>query len=186
MAVSTIAQSLTKAEIREAVVRLFEMARQSKGEQYDPDRFLAFFTGSPAPTGRRVADTFGGRRRFVRFLEAVQLEFGVCFSNEDRDRGFTMEEFVQCIETKIAKPGEVHRLAQKRLQEARVSLVDEPVKFGLLTIPLLIAAVALHPNGLRVALGLLWVGVTDTVLVVNARGYKYAQRLIERTDNGAG
>ena len=159
------------------------MERQSKGGQYDPDRFLAFLTEVPAPAGKRVADTFKGRRRFVHFMEAVQMEFAVCFSNEDWERGFTMDEFVERIETKIAKPAEAHRLAQRRLQEARMSLKNEPVKFGLLTIPLLIAAVALHPIWLRILLGLIWIGVTGAVLIANTRGYKYAQRLVARTAN---
>lgn len=179
-------QAATKAQIREAVVRLFEAARQSKGGDYDPDRFLAFLTEVPAPTGRRVADTFRGRRRFVRFMDVVQMEFGVCFSNEDSERGFTMDEFVERIAMKVAKPAEAHRLAQRRLQEARVSLKDEPVKFGLLTIPLLIAAVALHPIWLRILLAMIWIGVTGTVLFVNRRGYTYARRLVVRTTNGTG
>jgi len=186
MPAQTTSQAGTKAQIREAVVRLFEAARQSKGGDYDSDRFLAFLTEVPAPTGKRVADTFRGRRRFVRFMDAVQIEFGVCFSNEDWDRGFTMDEFVERIEMRIAKPAEAHRLAQRRLQEARVSLKDEPVKFGLLTIPLLIAAVALHPIWLRILLGLIWIGVTGTVLIANTRGYKYAQRLVARTADGTG
>jgi hypothetical protein len=184
MPAQTTSQAATKAQVREAVVRLFEAARQSKGGQFDPDRFLAFLTEVPALTGRRVVDTFRGRRRFVRFMDAVQMELGVCFSNEDWERGFTMDEFVECIEMKIAKPSEAHRLAQRRLQEARVSLKDEPMKFGLLSIPLLIAAVTLHPIWLRILLGLIWIGVTGTVLIANTRGYRYAQRLVARTANG--
>src|SRR5262245_49397578 len=101
---------------------------------------MAFLT-SPAPSaGRRVADTFAGRRRLVGFLETVQLECGVCFSNDDWDRGIGLDEFVQLVDRKAAKPGYALRLARDRLRSARARLVDSPIKFGLLSLPLLIPA----------------------------------------------
>jgi hypothetical protein len=181
MTAQATSEAVTKTAIRDAVVRLFETARQSEGGEYDPERFLAFLTEIPAPTGRRAADTFNGRRRFVRFMDAVQMEFGVCFSNDDWNRGFTMDQFVERIEMKIAKPAEAHRLAQRRLHEARVSLKDEPMKFGLFTLPLLIAAVAVQPIWSRILLGLIWIVIVGAVLIGNRRGYTYAQRLVART-----
>ena len=165
---------------------MFEAERRKKGGEYDPDRFLAFLTAVPASKGNRVADTFGGRRRFVRFMEAVQMEFGVCFPNEDWDRGFTMDQFVECIELQMDNPAAAHRLAKRRLQEAQGSRKEEPLKFGLLMIPLLIAAVALHAVWIRILLIMTWVGVTGAVWMINTRGCVYARRLVERTAGKAG
>ena len=174
------------AKIDPAVLRLFEAARARPGEHYDGDRFLAYLTQPPAPTGRRVADTFEGRRRFVRFMDSVQLELGVCFSNEEWERGFTLNDFMQRLEAKIAKPEAALRLARQRLQQARISLTDEPIKFGLLAIPLLVAAIVLHPIALRILLAALWAAIVGGVLIVNAAGYRYAKKLVRRIGAEAG
>ena len=59
----------------EDIVRTaFAAARETPDAPFEEDRFLAFLTSPPAPSGRRVRDTFAGRRRFARFVEAVQLE----------------------------------------------------------------------------------------------------------------
>jgi hypothetical protein len=65
------------------VLRLYEQARADSTQPFDPERFLAFLTHPPASKGRRVADTFAGRRRLVRFFESVQFEFGICFTSGD-------------------------------------------------------------------------------------------------------
>lgn len=171
----------TTVEIRAAVIRLFENARQSKSEPYDTERFLVFLTKSPISNGKRAADTFAGRRRFVRFMESVQLEFGVCFSNDEWDRGFTLDKFIECIESKIKKPEQAQRLAQKRFQESRAAIVNDPVKFGILAIPILLVAMMVQTVTIRVLFVVLWVGITFGILWLAAREYKYSKRLVDRT-----
>jgi hypothetical protein len=62
---------LTKQATADDVIRLFESVRQGPGAAYESDRLLAYLTEPPAATGRRVRDTFAGRRRLVAFLEAL-------------------------------------------------------------------------------------------------------------------
>jgi hypothetical protein len=58
------------AEARDAIARIFERTRATPGAPSEPERLLAFLTSPPIP-GKRVADTFAGRRRWVRFMNAV-------------------------------------------------------------------------------------------------------------------
>lgn len=175
----------TAANVGETVIRLFDAARAGSGEHYEADRFLAYLTQPPAPAGRRVVDTFEGRRRFVRFMDAVQLELGACFTNEEWERGFTLDEFIRLLEAKIAKPEAARRLAQQRLERARIALTDEPIKFGLLASPLLAAAIAFHSIVVRIILAALWVAIVGTILIVNAGGYQYAKKLVRRIGSRA-
>src|SRR6187431_453668 len=115
--------------VSEAVRRLFEDARKRKGAPVEEDRFLAYLTEPPAPTGRRVADTFAGRFRFVRFMESVQLEFGICFTNQEWEMGVSLEKFAQLVAAKAAEPAAARRLADKRLREAQVRRASDPLKF---------------------------------------------------------
>jgi hypothetical protein len=94
-----------RADIRDTVTGLFEKARQNKETSFEPERFLGYLTAPPTPHGRRCADTFAGRRRFVRFLDSVQLAFGICFTAEEWDRAYTMDEFLTVVASKASKRG---------------------------------------------------------------------------------
>jgi hypothetical protein len=166
--------------IRDVVTRLFEQARQSPGATYQPDRFLAHLTAPAATTGRRVRDTFAGRRRFVRFMHAVQLELAICFTQSEWDGVFGENEFIALLETKVAKPQVALRLARKRMQEAGMQLIEAPVKFGLLAIPLLIGALLARSAGPRLLLGSTWAAITGGVAFLAWRESIYAHKLVER------
>ena len=99
-------------DIRDRLLSIFEQTRQSPGARYEPERLLAFLTEPPEPKGRRVADTFAGRRRFVRFMNAVQLHTGVCFTLEDWERGFGLDDLAKVVMAKAARPDHGLRLAE--------------------------------------------------------------------------
>ena len=168
-------------EVRDTVLRLFEDARKRKGAPVEPDRFLAFLTDPPAPSGRRVADTFAGRVRFVRFMESVQLEFGICFTNAEWDKGLSLDDFVQLVLTKVTKPEQARRLANERLVAARRRRTDDPLKFGLLASPLLVGVIWSSSWMLRALLVLPWALVVGGVIIFVLKDFRYAARLAART-----
>jgi hypothetical protein len=171
--------------IQDIVVRRFEAARERPGTDYEPARFLAHLTATPPGKGKRVADTFAGRRRLVRFYETIQLDLGLCFTNEEWERGYSLAEFVELVEKKAARPGAAGRLARERARSARNRLVDAPVKFGLLASPLLAGAAVARHGGLAVIFGVifgaLWLAIVGGVLVFSWRDYAYFRKLVERT-----
>ena len=170
--------------LAEAVVRHFEAARQTPGAPYDPQRFLAYLTDPPTPTGRTVRDTFRGRLRLVRFMESLQLEVGICFTNKEWERGTGLAELTSLIEAKRANRSSQARLATKRVGEARRSLVDEPIKIGLLCAAVLgpIAAATRSPIGYALV-GSIWTIAVAADVALNWKGYAYAKRLAQRTGN---
>lgn len=172
-------------KIRDTVMRLFEEARQVKGVAYEPDRFLAYLTTPPVQRGRRCADTFRGRRRFVRFMNSVQLALGICFTNEEWERPYGLEEFVSLAEAKASKPEKALRLAENRLRESQVSRVDSIVKFGLLLAPLLIGAILSSQAVVRVLLGIGYVAAVGTIAWAAMREYSYSRNLVSRIRRGS-
>lgn len=171
------------SELSSVILGIFEQARQRPGTPYEPDRLLAFLTEPPSPKGRRVADTFAGRRRFVRFMNAVQLELGLCFTLDEWERGFGLDDLVQLAAAKIAKPDQGLRLAQQRLEAARGRRISDPIKFGLLTLPLLVGAGLAHSWLVRVALAMLWTAVTGGVAALAISEARYSQSLVNRLEN---
>jgi hypothetical protein len=182
MAITVLAQP----KVKETVLRLFEDARKSKGAPVESDRFLAYLTNPPARTGRRVADTFAGRFRYVRFMESVQLEFGICFTSNEWERGASLDDFAQLVLKKESEPVSARRLAEKRLQEARMRRIADPIKFGFLTSPLLFAVMFSSSWTFRVLLALPWALVVGGVIVLVLRDVRLADRLVARIATRAG
>ena len=167
-------------QIQDAVTRHFEAARECPGTACDPARFLAHLTRVPPKKGRRGADTFAGRRRLVRFVHAVQLDFGICLTNQEWERGYTLEEFVTLVEKKVGKPDAAARLGRERVRAARMHLTDTPLKFGLLASPLLAAAVFTPRIVPRLICGVLWLTIAGGVGFIAWRDYAYHRTLEDR------
>ena len=168
------------SDIRNRLHSIFEQTRQSSGAPYDPERLLAFLTEPPAPKGRRVADTFAGRRRFVRFMNAIQMEAGICFTLEDWERGFGLDELAKIVAGKMAKPEQALRLAKQRLEDARRRRVADPVKFGLLTFLILVVAGLANTWTARIACALLWTGIVAGVAAFSISEVRYSRELVSR------
>jgi hypothetical protein len=146
------------ADVRDAIVRIFELTRQTPGSPY------------------------AGRPRWVRFMNAVQLELGICFTQEEWDRGFGLEELVELAAAKRAKPEQQLRLARKRREEARRRCTGDPIKFALLWLPILVGALAAGSWLVKPVLVLLWVaGVGGVVALVLAQ-LRYNPRLVNRIE----
>mgnify|MGYP006908283423 CR=1 FL=1 len=166
--------------VAEIVTKCFEAARENTGGPYEPERLLAYLTEPPAQTGRRVRDTFAGRRRFVRFMESLQIEFGICFTMKEWEQGFGLDEISRLIERKTTKPDSQARLALNREREARRMLWSEPIKFGILSmIPLGVVA---GSGGVfvRTLCTLVWLCIVGVIWTIALRGYKYSKQLTVR------
>src|SRR5262245_56756690 len=162
---------LTSTEIEEVILRVFKLVREDPSASYEPDRLLAFLTSPPASTGRRGVDTFAGRRRFV-FMDGVQSELAVCFTNEEWQTGLGLHDLVKAVENKFTSPGPQMALAKKRVRAARASLIREPFKFGLLAACFLAIPVAVGNWILRVLLAAAWLSIVVVVAVMNVNEYR--------------
>jgi hypothetical protein len=172
-------------DIRNRLLSIFEQTRQAPGAPYEPERLLAFLTEPPAPKGRRVADTFTGRRRFVRFMNTIQLETGVCFTLQEWDGGFGLDDLARLVLAKMARPDQALRLAKQRLEEAQRRRVDDPVRFGLLLLPFLVGAALADAWSTRIALALAWTGIVGGIAAFSILEIRYSRELVSRITRAA-
>ena len=177
--------SASDVDVRDTVLGIFERVRQRPSTPYDAERFLAYLTHPPS-NNRRVADTFRGRHRLVRFIHAVQLHFGICFTLDEWERGFGVDAFVELVTAKMARPGQGLRLARQRLQEAQRRRVEDPIKFGLFISPLLIPAAASIPWPLRILAPLLWATIVGLVIAAVIGDLRHYRKLVARIEQAAG
>jgi len=80
-------------DLRARVLSHFERHREMPGASFEEERFLDYLLANPA--GSRAAyNSFEGLRRLNQLIEAIQLEFAVCFSMADRDQNYALDQLV--------------------------------------------------------------------------------------------
>jgi hypothetical protein len=168
--------------IEDVVRTAFAAARETPAAPFEEDRFLAFLTSPPAPSGRRVRDTFAGRRRFVRFVERVQLEAGACLANDEWERGPSLAEFVALIAKKSGNVEATRRLVQRRLDGARRRLWFAPIVIGTLCSPLLGIAWRFPSVPVRLVAGTIWLMIFGGLLAFGLRDIAYHRALLRRVE----
>lgn len=177
---------MTNQDIRNAVIRLFEDARQVKDAPFEEDRFLAFLTAEPNTEGNRHRDTFSGCGRFSRFIDAVQLERGVCFSNKELDRGYSLDAFVELVAGKVQDRTSSRLLAHKRLSEDLNDRWMKSIIWSVLAALPLVAPIPFVGGWARYALGAAWVCAAVAIYVYHQRRVAYARTLIEVIEAATG
>jgi hypothetical protein len=116
----------------------------------------------------------------VRFRNTIQLESGICFTLEEWDRGFSLEDLAELVAAKIAKPDQDLRLARQRLDQARRRRIADPVRFGLLTSPFLVVAGLADSWTARIGFALVWAGIVGGVAAFSFSDVRYSRELLSR------
>jgi hypothetical protein len=79
---------------RDYVLATFERFRAVPGAHFDESHFLDYLLASPNAKGE-IRNSFAGLRRFNRFMDRVEIELGICFSQADLERPFSVDGFVE-------------------------------------------------------------------------------------------
>lgn len=166
---------------RERVLGHFERCRATPGAPFPEANFLDHLV--PTPSGERAAyNSFSGLRRLNRFIDAVQLDFGICLSLKDRDANYSLAAFLDRVET--LKNSRRSSLASLRNRQQHRFGWPAVIFGNLLAFPLGMLAWRLVPAlGAMVALAcLVATGLAVRLYVLDRR---YLQRLAARIDSAA-
>lgn len=90
-------------DTREQLLLIFERHRATPGAPYEPERFLDFLLAEPAKA-RAIYDSFSGLWRYNRFVNDLQLQFGIHLSTADFNANYSLDKFVDRIGALQASP----------------------------------------------------------------------------------
>lgn len=141
----------TPLALRARILELFERHRQAPGTPFDESHFLDFLPAAPKRKGA-LYDSFAGRWRYNAFIDAVQLEFGICYSFRDFEGNYPLERFMQRTAELVASPKS--SLASLRNQRQRGFGGQGVLLVGNLPLLMLAAATHRHPAAFAVAIAL--------------------------------
>ena len=118
---------------RNKILELFEQIREDSTEPYKEDNFLQFLIKS---NNKDINNSFKGRRYKIRFLEKVQMEFGVCFPKNFYEQTWSLSDFTAYIETRKKDQPTNLRMAQKCLDQSKKADVALLISTNVLLLPL--------------------------------------------------
>ena len=78
---------------RDYALATFEKFRATPGAPFDESHFLDYLLANPSGHGA-VRNSFAGLQRFNRFIDTIETELGICFSQSDLERPFSVDALV--------------------------------------------------------------------------------------------
>ena len=82
--------------IRDTVLEIFEICRETPGKAYDPKELIFHLVENPTGYGS-IHNTFKGKRRLNRFLKEIELIYKIGFSLKDRESLKSLADVVDRI-----------------------------------------------------------------------------------------
>ncbi|MEL6256566.1 MAG: hypothetical protein AAFR87_31480 [Bacteroidota bacterium] len=89
--------------IQDKIREIFQEHRQNVNLPFEEEHFLDFLLAKDIKVGS-IRNSFRGLARYNRFMEAIQMEFGICLKVADKEKTFALDEFVEKVEEMLANP----------------------------------------------------------------------------------
>ena len=115
------------------ILEIFKEIREDGAEPYQESNFLQFLIKQ---NGKGIDDTFKGKRYKIRFLDKIQMEFGICFPDDFYSKTWSLSDFSAYVADRRNKKDANLRMAQKRLNQSKKSDISILVLSNALLLPL--------------------------------------------------
>lgn len=87
-------------EIRDRILVVFKRERKAPNADFDESNLHRFLPHPPLPQGK-LKNSFSGAKRYYRFMNALEIEFGICFNYDDLDKEYSLDKLVKKVQDKI-------------------------------------------------------------------------------------
>jgi acyl carrier protein len=137
---------MTETEIKDIILKIFKEERQKPDTDFSESHFLDFLT-FPAHSKNTIKNSFKGVRRYYRFMDKLELEFGICFPLPDLDKYYSIDSITEKVTERINKRRGNLMILKRRNEE------KEKYSFEIiLTILLIVIYISLGLNLISIAL----------------------------------
>lgn len=122
---------MTETEIRNKILEQFQVARQKPNADFEESHFLDFLT-YPAHKTNSIKNTFQGTKRYYRFMDMLELEFGICFKVSDLDKYYSVDSLTKKVLERLQKAQGNKIILKQRKERKENYLLDGVLIFLLL------------------------------------------------------
>lgn len=94
---------MTEIDIKNKILQLFNEKRKNQKSKFDESHFLDYLTFPPKAKGQ-IKNSFYGVRKFYRFMDCIELEFGICFTLSDLDNpNYSIDQLTKKVQERMKK-----------------------------------------------------------------------------------
>ncbi|WP_316819295.1 hypothetical protein [Pedobacter nyackensis] len=105
--------------VKDKILEQFSKSRKDPNAYFEESHFLDYLT-SPEHRKDSVKNSFKGVRAYYRFMNALELEFGICFTLPDLDKYYSVDTLTKKVIERISKrPGNLMILKQRNTENER-------------------------------------------------------------------
>ena len=140
---------MTEQEVRNRILEIFKSERSNSTADYNESHFMDFLT-NPAHGKNTIKNSFKGVKKYYRFMDKLELEFGICFSLSDLDKYYSVDNLTKKVLERKKKEKGNKMILQRRNGE------KEKYIFELVLLIIL--------SGLFYWQGINWVSMLATII----------------------
>lgn len=107
---------MTETEIKDKILDLFNKTRQKPYSNFNESHFLDFLSNPPRPKNS-IKNSFKGVKMYYRFMDKLELEFGICFKLSELDNYYSVDSLTKKVAERIQKKRGNLVILKKRNEE---------------------------------------------------------------------
>ena len=140
---------MTEQEVKNKILEIFNSERSNYSAEFDESHFMDFLT-NPAHEKNTIKNSFKGVRKYYRFMDKLELEFGICFSLSDLDNYYSVDKLAKKVLERIKK-GKGNKMILQRRNEEKEKYIFESILLIILA-------------GLFYWQGINWISIIATII----------------------
>ncbi len=140
---------MTEEEVKNKILDIFKSERSNSLAEFNENHFMDFLTNPPHKKNM-LKNSFRGVRKYYRFMDKLELEFGICFSLSDLDKYYSVDKLTKKVLERMGK-GRGNKMILQRRNEEKENYILE-----LILVMILI--------GLFYWQGINWISILTTIL----------------------
>lgn len=124
---------MSEIEIKEKILEIFKEERQKPDAHFEESYFLDFLTFPPHQKDN-IKNSFKGVKKYYQFMNRLELEFEICFTLSDLDRGYSVDKITQKVIERIGKKRGNIMIIEQRNMEKETYYIEIFLTFLLIVI----------------------------------------------------
>ncbi|MDY8137272.1 hypothetical protein [Aquimarina sp. 2201CG5-10] len=114
---------MTEQEVKNIILEIFKSERSNPSADFNESHFMDFLT-HPAHKKNTIKNSFRGVRKYYRFMDKLELKFGICFSYSDLDKYYSIDKLTKKVLERIKK-GKGNKMILQRRNEEKEKYIFE-------------------------------------------------------------